>query len=152
MSRGPLQELGVLGAAKRSRLADVFLVALKEKDSQRIDSSRIHFLPKLRNIFEPCPPGNEETVEQLVSGQGFRIEKIVSRGHSSPAGFWFDQPESEFVVLLSGSAKIRFESTDELVEMKPGDSMEIPAHVRHRVEWTDPDRESVWLAAFYPRT
>jgi cupin 2 domain-containing protein len=102
-----------------------------------------------RNIFETARAGNKEVIEQLARGQGFRIERIVSRGHSSPEGFWYDQDESEFVVLLSGSAAIRFESTDELVEMKPGDSMEIPAHVRHRVEWTDPDQASVWLAAFY---
>jgi cupin 2 domain-containing protein len=79
-----------------------------------------------------------------------RIERIVSTGQASPAGFWYDQPDDEFVVLLSGSAVLRFEEGDRLMPMAPGDWVEIAAHVRHRVEETDRDRPSVWLAVHRP--
>jgi cupin 2 domain-containing protein len=88
-----------------------------------------------------------ESVETLVATSATRIERIISRGHASPEGFWYDQEQSEFVVLLKGSARLRFE--DELVEMKDGDSINIPAHRRHRVEWTTPDEPTIWLAIFY---
>jgi cupin 2 domain-containing protein len=89
----------------------------------------------------------EEQVERLVGGPDFRIERIVSTGQASPAGFWYDQPDHEFVVLLTGAARLRFEQGDRVLEMKPGDWVEIPAHVRHRVEWTQADPPTVWLAA-----
>ena len=74
-----------------------------------------------------------------------RIERIVSTGQASPAGFWYDQPDDEFVVLLSGAAALRFEGGD-VVDLKPGDWIEIAAHVRHRVESTQADPPTVWLA------
>ena len=64
-----------------------------------------------------------------------RIERIVSTGQASPPGFWYDQPDDEFVVLLTGAARLRFEDGDVTIDMKPGDWVEIPAHVRHRVEF-----------------
>lgn len=88
----------------------------------------------------------EEQIEQLVGGPNLRIERIVSTGQSSPAGFWYDQPDDELVVLLAGAARLRFEQGDRVLEMKPGDWVEIPAHVRHRVEWTQADPPTVWLA------
>ena len=75
-----------------------------------------------------------------------RIERIVSTGQASPPGFWYDQPDDEFVVLLAGAASLRFEAGDVTLDLKPGDWVEIPAHVRHRVEATQADPPTVWLA------
>jgi cupin 2 domain-containing protein len=81
-----------------------------------------------------------------VAGRDVRIERIVSSGRSSPPGFWYDQPDDEFVVLLSGSGVLRFEDGNQIVPLLPGDWIEIPAHVRHRVESTESDPPTVWLA------
>ena len=78
-----------------------------------------------------------------------RVERIISDAHASPEGFWYDQDESEFVLLLGGAAALRFENEDEISLLKPGDWLDIPPHARTRVEWTDPDRKTVWLAIFY---
>jgi cupin 2 domain-containing protein len=86
-------------------------------------------------------------VEELIRTDGVRVERIVSHGHASPPGFWYDQKEREWVMLLSGCARLRFE--DDTVELNPGDWVNIPAHARHRVEWTKPGVDSVWLAIFY---
>jgi cupin 2 domain-containing protein len=75
------------------------------------------------------------------------IERIVSHGHRSLEGFWYDQKRCEWVVLLKGAARLQFE--DHTVEMRPGDALNIPAHVRHRVEWTSPDEPTIWLAVHY---
>ncbi len=107
------------------------------------------------NLFEAIPAElPDELVEVLAEGTGrVRIVRLVSQGHVSPDGFWYDQPESEWVVLLQGSATLSFEDllTDEIraVALKPGDWIEIPPHVRHRVESTDPERPTVWLAVHW---
>ncbi len=93
-----------------------------------------------------CLP--DELIETLLNRGGVRIERIVSCGQGSPAGFWYDQPEREFVVLLQGAARLRFD--DQELEMWPGSYIEIPAHRRHRVEWTDPLQPTIWLAIHYP--
>jgi cupin 2 domain-containing protein len=77
-----------------------------------------------------------------------RIERIVSRGHASPPGFWYDQPEHEFVLLVEGEAALVVEGEGER-RLAPGDWLEIKARVRHRVSWTAPDRATIWLAVFY---
>jgi cupin 2 domain-containing protein len=88
-----------------------------------------------------------ELVEVLASGVGVRIERIVSHGQCSPAGFWYDQDEDEWVLVVRGSARLRF--VDGAVELRPGDHLSIPARRRHRVEWTTPDEPTVWLAVFF---
>jgi cupin 2 domain-containing protein len=102
------------------------------------------------NVFDGIPdvPG-EELTERLLAGKRVTIERIVSAGHASAEGFWYDQETNEWVILLSGGAGLRFEDESELLVLRPGDYVEIPAHRRHRVEWTDPDVPSVWLAVFY---
>ncbi|MEO8496473.1 MAG: cupin domain-containing protein, partial [Planctomycetota bacterium] len=65
----------------------------------------------------------------------------------SAEGFWYNQQEHEWVVVLQGAARLQFE--DELVELRPGDFVNIPAHRKHRVEWTTPDEPTIWLAVFY---
>jgi cupin 2 domain-containing protein len=101
------------------------------------------------NLFTDLPSTfPEELVEVLAKNQHVRIERIVSTGHASPEGFWYDQDEAEWVVVLKGKAKLLFED-GETVEMTPGDHVLIPAHRKHRVEWTTPDEPTVWLAVFY---
>jgi len=85
-------------------------------------------------------------VDRLIDGPKVRIVRIVSTGQASPPGFWYDQSDDEFVVLLSGAARLRFENGDLSLDLKPGDWVEIPAHTRHRVEWTQAEPPTVWLA------
>ncbi len=100
------------------------------------------------NLFSNLPAElpSELFVTLLQSAQ-VRIEKIVSYGHASPDGFWYDQDEHEWVVVLRGLARLTI--ADECVALKPGDFINIPAHRRHRVEWTTPDEPTIWLAIFY---
>lgn len=102
------------------------------------------------NLYAGIPddlPG--EIFETLAASDHVRIERIVSRGQASPPGFWYDQDGAEWVILLAGNARLLFKGPDETVDLSPGDWVNIPAHRRHRVEWTDPDRETVWLAVHY---
>ena len=92
-----------------------------------------------------------EAVEMLLATPGVRIERIVSLGQASPPGFWYDLPEREWVVLLAGAARLRFADEPEARLLGPGDWVEIAAHRRHRVDWTDPATPTVWLAVFYDR-
>ena len=94
-----------------------------------------------------CVPG--EIFETLAESGKIRVERIISDSHGSPGSFWYDQDENEWVLLLKGSAALRFEEEEGLVLLEPGDWVDIPAHVRHRVEWTDPKQKTVWLAVFY---
>lgn len=89
----------------------------------------------------------EELTTVLQEGSGVRIERIISTGHRSPDGFWYDQPENEWVMVLTGAARLQFE--DQMMELLPGDYVNIPAHRKHRVEWTSPDEPTVWLTVFY---
>lgn len=90
-----------------------------------------------------------ELFQELLRGREFRLERIVSTGQSTPAGQWYDQTVHEWVVLLSGRATLRFEDDEATLELLPGDYVNIPAHRRHRVEYTDPNCETVWLALHY---
>lgn len=90
----------------------------------------------------------EELNQTLLESGSMRIERIVSRGHASPEGFWYDQEQNEWVVLLSGRARLRFEG-EEPLELHPGSCVNIPAHTRHRVDWTDPSQPTIWLAVHY---
>lgn len=103
------------------------------------------------NLFSglPTAPAATEEFSSLLEKSGLRIERIVSSGQASPPGFWYDQPQDEWVVLLSGSAGLCLEGEPEMRTLKPGDWLHIPAHVRHRVEWTEPAQLSVWLAVHF---
>jgi cupin 2 domain-containing protein len=89
-----------------------------------------------------------ELVTTLVQAEGVRIERVVSRGHASPPGFWYDQAEDEFVLLVEGEAGLELEGQPE-VRLRRGDWLVLPAHARHRVAWTAPDRDTLWLCVFY---
>jgi cupin 2 domain-containing protein len=91
----------------------------------------------------------EEIMETLVNSRRVRIQRIISDSHASPEGFLYDQDENEWVLLLKGSAALRFERGEEVLILEPGDWVDIPAHVRHRVEWTGQKQKTVWLAVFY---
>jgi cupin 2 domain-containing protein len=102
------------------------------------------------NLLRDLPDARAaEITEALAASPGLRIERIVSLGQTSPPGFWYDQDEAEWVVLLAGSARLRFADEAEPRHLGPGDWVEIAAHRRHRVDWTDPDQPTVWLAVFY---
>jgi cupin 2 domain-containing protein len=107
-------------------------------------------VPALSNVFAELPVDvTEEVVDTLVNSSRVRIERIVSHGHASPPGFWYDQRDREFVILLEGAARLRFEDGEQAVEMRPGDFIDIPAHRKHRVDWTAPGEATIWLAVHH---
>ncbi len=101
-----------------------------------------------QNLFDLIPEkAPKELFTELLSANNVRIERIVSFGQDSPNGLWYEQAENEWVLLLEGSAQIRFD--DRLVDLAPGDYLNIPAGERHRVEKTAANGRTVWLAIFY---
>ena len=106
--------------------------------------------PLSQNLFESATEGQEnEWLTVLAENENAKIERIVSHGHTSPEGFWYDQDQHEWVVVLRGEALLRFDNEAEPICMKPGDYVHIRPHVKHRVEWTTPDEPTIWLAVFY---
>jgi cupin 2 domain-containing protein len=102
------------------------------------------------NLFFPLPDARRaEQVDALLSRPGLKIERIVSFGQASPPGFWYDQAEAEWVLLLAGAARLRFADETEARLLGPGDWLDIAPHRRHRVDWTDPGCPTIWLAVFY---
>lgn len=91
----------------------------------------------------------DELVEILIQHPRFILERIVSRAHATPDGQWYDQDADEWVLLLKGAAGLLFEGDVDPIELKPGDYLTIPAHVRHRVVWTAQGEDTVWLALHY---
>ncbi len=101
------------------------------------------------NIFDSLPKTlHKEVFEDIVHSQTVRIERIVSRGHTSPDSGWYDQEESEWVMVIEGRASLEFENGSRC-NLSAGDYVNIPAHIKHRVAWTDPNEITVWLAVFY---
>ena len=104
----------------------------------------------LKNLFTEFPADlPDELIEVICQSDAVRIERIVSRGHVTAPGEWYDQERDEFVLLVSGAAQLVFERQNEPLHLKPGDYLNIPAHTRHRVAWTDPDQETFWLTVHY---
>lgn len=102
------------------------------------------------NIFSNIPMRIEEEVfETLLESGAVRIERIVSRGQTSPEGFWYDQDTNEWVIVLRGRARLLLEGNQTPIEIEAGDYLQIPAHRKHRVDWTDPGEDTVWLAVYY---
>jgi cupin 2 domain-containing protein len=102
------------------------------------------------NLLRGLPDARAgEVVERLLAAPGVRIERIVSLGQASPPGFWYDQNQAEWVLLLAGAARLRFSDEPESRSLGTGDWVEIAPHRRHRVEWTDPATPTVWLAVFH---
>ncbi len=104
----------------------------------------------IRNLFSEIPESTvNEIIEPLLKTGHCKLERIVSRGQKTPPGEWYDQDTEEWVILLSGSAQLLFEGETDAYTMRPGDYIYIPAHRRHRVEWTDPKQKTVWLALHF---
>ena len=103
------------------------------------------------NIFSNLPDNlPEEVFETIVSNKHIRIERIISpKDHKTPEGKWFNQDLDEFVILLKGSAVLLYKESTESISLKPGDYINIPRHIEHRVESTDKKLETVWLAIHY---
>jgi cupin 2 domain-containing protein len=104
---------------------------------------RIHLLSSIPSSRET------EIIETLHAAPGVRLERIISFGQTSPEGFWYDQHEAEWVVVLSGRARLKIEGEAEERVLEPGDAMLLPSHCRHRVTWTDPGVPTIWLAVFF---
>jgi cupin 2 domain-containing protein len=103
------------------------------------------------NLFADIPGAlPAELITPLLDAPQVRIERIVSRAHASPPGFWYDQPQAEWVVVLSGSAGLQLEGEATPRTLRRGDYLAIPAHARHRVAWTDANEPTVWLAVHHP--
>ena len=102
---------------------------------------------KIQNIFEDIPETlSQELFQTMAERNNVRVERIVSEGQVTAEGEWYDQAGDEWVILLSGGAELLFEGETAPRTLKPGDYVMIPAGSRHRVEWTDPDQRTIWLA------
>jgi cupin 2 domain-containing protein len=102
------------------------------------------------NLFEGIPTHlPDELVDCLAQSEHVRIERIVSKGHCSPPGFWYDQTDNEWVMLVEGEAQLRFETGNKVIHLTAGMHVNIPAYAKHRVEWTKENVETIWLAVFY---
>jgi cupin 2 domain-containing protein len=98
------------------------------------------------NIFHAVPAElPAELFQTLLETPAVKVERILSRGHASPAGFWYEQATREWVLVLSGRARVSFEG-ESSIELVPGAFVDIPARRRHRVDWTDPNETTIWLA------
>jgi cupin 2 domain-containing protein len=105
---------------------------------------------KLSNLFSNIPQHLPQEIVEILAGSGsVRIERIVSHGQCSPPDFWYDQDQHEWVILLKGAASLRIAGEDEPLALAAGDYLNIPAHVKHRVESTSATEDTVWLAVFY---
>ncbi len=103
----------------------------------------------LINLFTDIPENlDNEVFQSLLQGDNLKIERIISKGHTSPAKGWYQQKQHEWVVVLKGEARLLFEDGRE-VHLLPGDHINIPAQCRHKVSWTLPGFETIWLAVHY---
>ena len=101
---------------------------------------------RAENLFDRLPANLDgEDFESILGRDNLRIERIVSRGQSSPESGWYDQSQGEWVLVLRGAAVIAYDNGEE-VRLCAGSHIDIPPHTRHRVKWTDPDTETIWLA------
>ena len=102
------------------------------------------------NLFaELIAQAGEERFDSLLDRPGLRIERIVSTGQCSPPGFWYDQNDGEWVLLIQGATRLRFADEGEDRMLAPGDFVDIAPRRRHRVAWTDPTQTTIWLAVHY---
>ncbi len=107
-------------------------------------------IPAINNLFANIPANfKEEYFEEILSTEDFFLERIISEGQITPIGTWLCEDTNEWVILLSGSAKIQFKLSGSTLSLHPGDHFTIPAGTYHRVEWTDPNAKTVWLAMHF---
>ncbi len=105
---------------------------------------------EIDNFFKGIPGTlHREWITPLFDGPHGTVERIVSRGHCSPPGFWYVQDTIEWVMVLQGRARLHFEAPEAETDLNPGDFVTIPAGRRHRVAWTDPDQNTIWIAVHF---
>jgi cupin 2 domain-containing protein len=120
----------------------------KRLEAQAMTATAVQAGNLFADISAASSPEKEDFAE-ILARPGLKIERIVSHGHRSPEGFWYDQPQDEWVIVLKGSAGLRFEDEGSARTLNAGDYVFIPAGKRHRVEWTDPQLPTVWLAVHF---
>lgn len=96
-----------------------------------------------------APPPGQELKQIIHEGLHWRLELIISSSASSKDGFWYDQEEHEWILILRGSARINLKKPDVLVDLSVGDHLYLHSHRLHRVERTDPEPGTTWLALFW---
>ena len=145
------QEYGDHGLWVRSKAMFMEMVTVDGRERPRfqpLGSSSEQVGESVKHFFDELPQHlPKELVQILVRAADVRIERIISHGHTSPADFWYEQPQHEWVIVLQGAARLQFE--DGRVDVKPGDFINIPAFKKHRVDWTTPDEPTVWLGVRY---
>lgn len=100
------------------------------------------------NLFEDWPSSlSQEVFTDLLKTDNVRIERIISKGQTSPEKGWYQQEQGEWVIVLQGKAELTFE--DQIKTLEQGDYLNIPAGVKHKVSYTSSEPECVWLAVFY---
>ncbi|MCC7182366.1 MAG: cupin domain-containing protein [Rhodocyclaceae bacterium] len=105
--------------------------------------------PSMSNLFAGIPADlTAECFDLLAAAPAVRIERIVSRGQATPDGEWYEEESNEWVLLVQGAARLVFGDGHEWA-LGPGDWIDIPAHQKHRVTWTDPEQDTIWLAVHY---
>jgi cupin 2 domain-containing protein len=101
---------------------------------------------KIANIFNlPLSLPPIEVFEPLVSTDNILIERIISTGQVTPSGEWYDQDKDEWVLLLQGEASLVYADGSK-VRLIAGNYLLIPAHQKHRVEYTSSEPPCIWLA------
>jgi len=101
------------------------------------------------NLYKSLPKDlSNEVFTEIVQGENIKIERIVSKGHISPESGWYDQDDNEWVIVLKGEAKLSFKNNKD-IHLVAGSHINIPAHTKHKVIWTKPDTETIWLAVHY---
>ena len=107
-------------------------------------------MTKTKNIFNDIPKElPEELFETLINGKNVKVERIISKGHKSAENSWYDQDMHEWVLVLQGKARLEFADETQSIILNKGDYINIRAHTKHRVEWTNPDVVTIWLAIHY---
>ncbi|MCF6441388.1 cupin domain-containing protein [Pseudoalteromonas luteoviolacea] len=102
-----------------------------------------------KSVFDAMPQDLSDEFFELIAGNDdVKIERIISRGHTSPETGWYDQAQHEWVIVLQGEGEITF-ADGRIIKLGVGEHINIPAHCKHKVSWTKPDEETVWLAVFY---
>jgi len=105
----------------------------------------------IKNLFDNIPENlDDEVFESLLETSELKLERIISKAHRTPKGQWYDQQQDEWVILLQGNAGILIEGDRQARNLVPGDYLLLPAHKKHRVEWTADDTETIWLALHFP--
>jgi cupin 2 domain-containing protein len=104
----------------------------------------------MSSIFnlDKCQLLGDEVFEEIIRNKNVRIERIISNGQTSPEGFWYDQPENEWVILLQGEAKITFNDGKE-TRLQKGDYLFLPSHQKHNISYTSKEPACIWLAVFW---